>query len=114
MKSVENYLKESNLRAEYESLMEHRKWAQQMPKLKLDPDWEIKIIPPFGGAVVRFVIIQGDKSVSVYLDCYGLIGCIDHPYWEIYPDKEGDVERYDMDDIEGLINGIRESLKSQS
>ncbi len=95
-----------------ESLIEEkhewRRWMREIPAIHFPTDWAVTIIPPFGGAVVRFRV---NDKVSVYLDCYDRIGCVGHPYWEIYPDKEGDTDRFSMNDVEELLEGIRLALE---
>jgi len=108
---------------EYEKQFETMRWVDEIPTINFKPDWDVKIIPPFGGAVVRFIVTKGKARVSVYLDCYDLIGIYGEPYWEIYPgyfytEKDGDIVyedtmRYDMKDTSGLIKGIEYSLEYQ-
>ena len=50
------------------------KWIDLIPAIKFSPEWEVKVIPPFGGAIVRFLVICKGKTASVYLDCYDRIG----------------------------------------
>lgn len=90
-------------------LFEWNKWIKLIPNIKFKEKWEIKIIPPFGGAIIRFLVYDGKNQVSVYLDCYDELGCYGEPYWEIYPYNE-DVCRYKMNDIESLLKGIEESF----
>ena len=33
------------------------------------------------------------------------------PYWEIYPAANGDVERYKMEDVDGLLDGLERALE---
>lgn len=93
-----------------------------IPFLQFDPDWSVQPIPPFGAALVRFCVRRSiwpknmRRSVSVYLDDLHALGSgpIDDdgsplPYWEVYP-VDGDVDRFDMNDVEGLISAIRRSL----
>ena len=102
-----------------------RERIKEIPRLSFPHNWEIKIIPPFGGAMARFIVIVKDqtdseKSVSVYLDMDSALGYYgDKPYWEIYPicvyeglDEKlfGDVERFAMDDTDGLIKGIAKAI----
>lgn len=98
----------------YENVMESRKWMKEIPSLKFPADWEIRIIPPFAGAVVRFLAIKNGSQVSVYLDCYDHLGFMGYPHWEIYPDSEDNNLRFEMNDTEGLINAISKSLDSMS
>ena len=97
-------------RAEVEYSEEWEKWRYEIPYIKFDKEWEIKVIPPFAGAIVRFIVRSGDSSISVYLDCYDKLGCFGEPYWEMYPHKNGDVYRVRMNNVEELVNQIRESL----
>lgn len=86
------------------------KWVQEIPRLKFPSSWEVKVIPPFGGAIVRFQVFKGGKNVSVYLDCYDRLGIFGAPYWEIYP-YEGDTYRCPMLDVKDLIYRISQSLR---
>lgn len=92
---------------------EYDKWIKEIPTINFPSDWEIKIIPPFGGAIVRFHVIKGDRQLSVYLDCYNRLGSHGgEPYWEIYPSLNMlGVERFAMNDVEGLLQEIKETLE---
>jgi hypothetical protein len=107
------YLEESITLSKYESMMDMRKWTKEIPNLQFPSEWQIRIIPPFAGAVVRFMVFKERAYVSVYLDCYGKLGCYDGPYWEIYPDAEYTNVRFDMNDTAGLLKAIGESLNKQ-
>jgi len=105
-----------------EEKYEWRKWSVQIPYIQFPQDWLIQIAPPLLGAVIRFRVKKagfkkGDE-VSVYLDCYNKLGIYSLkedaiPYWEIYPAKDGDTERFKMDDIDGLLKGISDALGSR-
>ena len=94
-------------------LMEYGKWGAEIPYITFPTDWQVKIIPPFGGAVVRFRVRKGDVEVSVYLDCYDNLGCYGKPYWEVHP-HDDDVFRCDMEDTEALLKAISESINQRS
>ena len=96
----------------YHDIMESRKWSTEIPDLNFDPFWEVRVVPPFGGAVIRFYVknMFNGRFVSVYLDCYAHLGAVDEPYWEIYPDKTGDASRFALHDTENLLKEIRASL----
>jgi hypothetical protein len=96
---------------EIEQVYEWDKWIRTIPAIRFHADWDVRIIPPFGGAVVRFVVANEEYDVSVFLDCYEVLGATEEPYWEIYPDEEGDACRFLMDDTAGLMNGIKRSLE---
>jgi hypothetical protein len=67
------------------------------------------------GAVIRFMVKDHNNSgISVYLDCYGCLGAMDVPYWEIHPSEDEDCERFLMNDIDGLLDGIKRSFEHQN
>lgn len=108
-----NYLLESK---EYEDTFESKKWQNEIPWMPFNKEWLVKIIPPFAGAVIRFNITESDNShkwVSVYLDCYDVLGIYGEPYWEVYPFKEESTRRCSMKDINILLELIQESLDEQ-
>jgi hypothetical protein len=93
--------------------MEWGKWRNEIPFLRFLNEWEVRVIPPITGAVVRFIVKMGEAEVSVYLDCYENLGMFGEPYWEIYP-YEDDTFRCKMADTDALIEAIGHSLKEQS
>lgn len=90
-------------------------WINKIPFINFPKEWNIQIIPPFSGAIIRFrvnkKIEDKDNYVSVYLDCYNRLACYGEPYWEIYP-YEGDVFRCGMNDIDALLKAIEISLNN--
>ena len=93
-------------------IMEYEKWYREIPHITFPNNWQVQIIPPHAGAVVRFKIKKGNASVSIYLDCYDALGYYGKPYWEIYPHKD-DVFRCDMEDTKALLKAISESIAEQ-
>lgn len=95
-----------------ERFMERSKWLEEIPFLKFKLDWNVKVVPSYD-AVIRFLIKKEDSiEVSVYLDCYSLLGAVHEPYWEIYPSHDGDTFRCAMNDTESLLNEIDKSLNN--
>lgn len=92
----------------YETTFETSKWVKEVPTLKFKEHWDVKIIPPFGGAIIRFWVICGDKHVSVYLDAYNQLGWMEEPYWEIYDGEE--TERFLFEEHEEMMERITEIL----
>ena len=90
------------------------RWVKEIPYLQFDDDWKVKIIPPFAGALARFIVKKGDKTVSVYFDGYSKLGYMYDrnnnpiPYFEIYPaPNTEDVKRYYINKVDEMINDIR-------
>ena len=95
-----------------ESAQKWRDWVRRIPNLSFKEDWLVKIIPPFGGAMARFLIAHKDNpgyELSIYLDCFDSLGCVGEPYWEVYP-VQGEPERLLMEDTEGLLLLIEREL----
>ena len=86
------------------------KWCSQIPKLHFKEDWEVRVIPPFMGALTRFTVSKGDRSVSVYLDVNGSLAPIEEPYFEIYDGT--DIMRFLMNDEDAkeMMETIRKVL----
>lgn len=101
------------LYCQYSEAFEHDKWREEIPYLHFPYYFRVQMLPPFAGAVVRFRVKDGDKLVSVYLDCYDTLAAMGEPYWERYPSHTGDVERFPMNDTGKLIKAIKRSLKSK-
>lgn len=90
----------------------YRDCVDEIPFLQFEPDWLVQITPPFGGAVARFRIRKGDAHVSVYADFDNSLGCMDVPYWEVYP-FEDDVYRCMINETEDLLRIIKLSIDQQ-
>src|SRR4030065_481704 len=102
-KMYESYLE----RAQIENTEEWREWRKKIPFLTFPQGIELKVIPPFAGAIARFIARSNGKEVSVYLDCYDKLGCVGSPYWEVYP-YDGDTYRCGMNETNELITAICE------
>lgn len=104
-----NKLRRIVLSGQIESLYEWEKWITKIPFIRFPEEWMIQIIPPSGGAIARFRVrtpgLDESDWVSVYLDCYDLLGHFGEPYWEVYP-YHGDVGRCAMADTQELLRMI--------
>ncbi len=111
-KQIENF----TLYIELEKTFEWMRWKEEIPYLQFPANWKVKAIPPFVGAIIRYYItkegLKENEYVSVYLDCYDILGCMEEPYWEIYPNKDGEASRYYLNNIDLLLKGIDSSLKT--
>ncbi len=91
---------------------QNEKWREitsEIPFLKFPDNVEVKVIPPFCGAMARFLVKRGDVSVSVYLDFYDNLGFVGEPYWEVYPVKD-DTARFFLNETDDLMKCIDEAL----
>ena len=86
-----------------------REWAGKVPAITFDAGWSVKVIPPFAGAMARFIVEANGRQASVYLDCYDSLGYMNAPYWEVYP-VDGDTGRCLIDDTDELLTLIRRSI----
>ena len=96
------------------AMEEEFKWHERsklIPFLSFPAGWEVKVIPPHTGAIIRFRIRRAytKEEVSVYLDFDSMLGACDQPYWEVHP-YMGDVGRCDLKDTEELIKMIEAGL----
>lgn len=115
MEYTENFFNERTSRLmagiEWERLYDARDWCGKIPFIPFKRGWLVKVIPPFAGAVARFLVSKDGKNcVSVYLDCYGMLGACNHPYWEVYP-YDGDTFRCSMNEVNELVDAIEHSLE---
>ena len=85
------------------------KWIKEIPYLSFPSEFEVRAIPPYGCGVIRYNIKYNGNFCSVYLDCYGMLGCVNEPYWEVYPHND-DVYRCLLKDTDELIGAIYHSL----
>lgn len=115
---MKEYYKTMFDRCDIEREEEWRKWCEDMPYLHFDSEWEVKVIPPFGGALARFVVKKGNKSVSVYFDTACRLGWYagkdgnPMPYFEIYPYAD-DVRRYSVCQTKQMMADIRKVLNGE-
>lgn len=102
--------KDSKIVSEYGRLQEHERWLREIPHFNFKKEWNVRIIPPFGGAVIRFWIDYNGKHVSVYFDAYDELGFVGEPYFEFYDGE--DCYRYFMNESEAMMSDIEKFLES--
>lgn len=108
---MRDYVKDTIARAELENGENWNDILKEVPILNFDKEWDIQIIPPFGGAVARFRVFKnGEQVCSVYLDWYERLAIFGEPYYELYPYEE-DVRRYSLRETDELIEDIRKIYK---
>ena len=109
-------IEDSMIISKYETLQECEAWSTRIPALHFEKEWDVKIIPPFGGAVIRFYIDYNGKHVSVYFDGYSELGYVVDknnkpiPYFEYYDGEE--CYRYYIDETEDMMADISNFLNS--
>lgn len=116
--SVEKY----ELRSRRYEVEQAQRWQDEvarLPWIQFPSDWKVKVIPPYGDAVVRFLVTLPDgKEKSVYHDSRASLGLYfgdgDEliPYWEVYP-VNGDIGRCGTDEVELLLEMIAEGSEEQ-
>lgn len=94
-------------RLEVEAKEKWREAIEQIPTLNFKEEWNVKIIPPFGGAIARFFILDKEEEqvCSVFLDFYDRLGMYGEPYYELYP-YEDSIKRYSLKETEELLYDI--------
>lgn len=104
-----------NIQKRYD-LEREEKWNEiwrDIPELNFKEDWGVRIIPPFSGAVARFLIMKGDEQIcSVYLDWFDNIGFVGEPYYEVYP-MHNDVGRYTLNEVDEMLGDIDKAFKGE-
>lgn len=114
-----NRLEMYKLRHEIEQEQKWQDETARLPWIQFPADWKVKVIPPYGDAVVRFLVTLPDgKEKSVYYDSRASLGM--HfgdgeeliPYWEVYP-VNGDTGRCETDEVELLLEMIAEGSEEK-
>ena len=97
----------SNERYAVECEEKWREIVKQIPFIAFPAGWRVAVIPPFAGAVARFLVQLPRRKAtkSIYLDWYDNLGIMKKPYWEVHPYR-GDVGRCDLEDIKTLLRMI--------
>jgi len=105
--NIENKFKKCVKLYEAQDELYCREWAAEIPFFKLPPHISIAVIPSFAGALARFLLRNETtkKEVSIYFDAYNFLGFYgEQPYWELFPNLEGDTSRYEMLKVDELID----------
>ena len=89
---------------------DQREWYDKMPNVPFPAAWDVRAVPPFGGAMVRYRIQHKGADISVYMDAHDRLGCVREPYWEIYPGADGDPDRFLLNEVDELVAGIQAAI----
>ena len=107
---MDTIMSKHKVAVEYAKEMESYKWALKIPFIRFPMHWQVRILPPFIGAVVRFEVKYKDILVRAALDCYGLLEYSELPqYWSI-TSMHSDIQTCAMEDTEELIKLIEQTL----
>lgn len=87
-----------------------RALCKKMPFLDFPAGVSVKVIPPFAGAVARFIMSNGEREISVYADFFDALDFYEEPYWEAYP-INGDTFRCEINESELLVKTIMEEFE---
>jgi hypothetical protein len=116
---VDIEIEEKLKRYHIESKQDWKGESVRIPWLHFRGDWQVRIIPPFADAVIRFqVILPSGTMKSVFMDSRNSLGYFGHtmntpePYWEVYPYK-GDVGRCDLADTIMLMEMIQDDTNGE-
>lgn len=101
--------KMNKLRFDVENNEQWREWVDKIPYLTFPPGVEVKIIPPFAGAMARFIVKKSDIEISVFLDCLDSIQSMGFPYWEMYTDNRYS-HRFPLHKVDDLMDKISQEL----
>lgn len=105
-----SYMKEDmEIMCKYDTMQEMFKWVKELPYLHFKQEWNVKIIPPFAGAIIRFYVDYNNKHVSVYFDAYDRLGLVGKPYFELYNGEE--CYRYYINETEKMMKDIEKYLE---
>lgn len=116
MKNMKDDINKTLILSKAEQIHDFRGWANRLPTFHFDKEWDVKIIPPFAGAIIRFTIDYKNKHVSVYFDGYSELGYVCNeeekpiPYFEYYDGK--DTYRYYLDEADKMMDDIRNFLNN--
>jgi hypothetical protein len=85
-----------------------------MPSIVFSENWEVAVLPPEKGVIVRFYIkdkITGNAA-SVILDCYGHHVIDNEPTWSICSySQQRDESKCPMQNVESLLENIKHALQ---
>jgi hypothetical protein len=117
--TVEEAVDEKLKRYHIENEQDWKGESVRIPWMYFRSDWQVRVIPPFGDAVVRFqVILPSGTLKSIYMDSRNSLGYwggdinTPEPYWEVYPYK-GDVGRCDLADTIMLMEMIQDDTNGE-
>ena len=80
------------------------KWGDHhnsMDYIPLREGYQFKVIPPFGGALMRFKILHksSNRDFSIYFDAHDALGVVGYPYFEVYPINDDTIRTTDVKEI---------------
>lgn len=114
--NLEENVNKTLMKAKVEQMYDFRGWSNKLPAFHFDEEWDVKIIPPFSGAIIRFTISHNEKGVSVYFDAYSELGLMYDDNEEPIPYFEYDdginTYTYPLDEADQMMEDIRKFLNN--
>jgi hypothetical protein len=113
-----NHITDFNSFYKVQQAYEWSKWSKEIPFIPFKPNWLVKPIPPMQQAIFRFCVTtkfmqsRNLNHISIYLDCYDLLGSYSQPYWEIFP-FHNDTYRCAMNQVDDLVDTIQIAINEQ-
>jgi hypothetical protein len=140
LSQIENF-DESQKRVFYlifDEIANFREWRKDLPYISWPSEWEVKFYPSLTALLRGIVRLKSNpqRQVSFYFDGHAYLGAmydygkifsnhtqklIPTPYWEIYnlsdpmgEKEDAGPERYYMNEIDELLEGIRRMLMGEN
>lgn len=113
----------------FDEVADFKAWRKDIPYIAWPAEWMVKFYPTIGALLRGVVRLKSDptRQVSFYFDGYSYLGYMctvegkPIPYWEIYniscsigAELDCGPERFYMNEIDKLLEGIRKMLSGES
>lgn len=92
-----------------------RELSNKIPFIKFKEHWEVRVMPPWCFALARFNVRDSNKKdspyCSIYLDILTSMQGMDGCFWEVCTLDVAEPERFELLDVEGVVDCIDRQLK---
>lgn len=83
-------------------------WIENIPYLNFEPDWQVKSLPPYNGAITNIHIKKGDNLIKLALYSCSVKAIVQGPYWVL--DFNGNIEHFDVNFTNTMMQHIKQLL----
>jgi hypothetical protein len=114
---------EPNVRAIYaqyhDNVFEAEKWAAQIPSINFPMAWQVKVLPAYKNAVIRYMVSsKAGSQVSVLFDPYGIHTDEVGEYWDVYcselsTDNRATINLHDVKKLKLVISQMLKNADAQ-